>query len=174
VVSGHWLSTCQTPVLQMQLEQGQVLTSHCLMLQVLEGVSICFDGFDADDSPEVAQLKGLAQTFGAQCSSSRFSHIIGLRYTAPVGLTFAAICAFGLLTRTCCSAHMANCVLPVDHNCHNGRLLHLLRLSCMVYTASSPAVCIGTLRIVNLEVVSLHTSVVNMLYLAFLWHWCIA
>ena len=143
------------------------------MLQVLEGLSICFDGFDAADDPGLAQLKSLAQIFGARCSSSRYSHIIGLRYTAQVGLALSANCAFGLLTRICCSAHMADGVLPV-HHCHNGRLLYLLRLSCMVCTASSPAACIGTLRIVNLEVVWLHTSVVNMPYLAFLWHWCIA
>ncbi len=173
-VSGHWSSTCQTPVLQMQLEQGQVLTSHCLMMQVLEGVSICFDGFDAADEPELAQLKSLAQTFGARCSSSHFTHMIGLRYTAQVGQTFGANCAFGLLTRTCCSAHKADCVLPVEYKWHNGRLLRLLRHSCMVCTASSPAACIGTLRIVNLEVVRLQTSVVNMPYLASLWHWCIA
>ena len=157
-------------------------------MQVLESVSICFDGFDAADDPKLAQLKSLAQTydpklaqlkslaqtFGARCSSSRFSHIVGLRYTAQVGLTLGANCAFGLLTRTCCSAHMADCVLPVDNNYHNGRLLHLLRLSCMVCTASSPAAGIGTFKIVNLEVVWLHTSVVNMPYLAFSWHCCIA
>jgi len=60
------------------------------MMQVLGGVSICFDGFDANDDPKLAQLKTLAQTFGARCSSSRYSHIIGLRYTAKVGLTFGA------------------------------------------------------------------------------------
>ncbi len=173
VVSGHWSSTCQFPVLQIQLEQDWVLTSHCLMMQVLEGVSICFDGFDADDDPELAQLKSLAQTFGARCSSPRFTHIIGLRYTAQVGLAFGANCAFSLLTRTYCSLLMANCVLPV-HHCHNGRVLHLLRLTCIVCTASSPAACIGLLRIANLEVVLLHTSAVNMPYLACSWHWCIA
>lgn len=98
----------------MQLEQDQVLTSQYVMLQVLDGVSICFDGFDADEEPELAQLKSLAQTFGARCSS-RYTHIIGLRYTAQVGLTFGANCAFGLLTRTCCPAHMADCVLPVEY-----------------------------------------------------------
>lgn len=61
------------------------------MMQVLEGVSICFDGFDANDDPGLAQLKSLAQTFGARCSSSRYSRIIGLRYTAKVGLTLVEI-----------------------------------------------------------------------------------
>ncbi len=119
-------------------------------MQVLGGVSICFDGFDANDDPKLAQLKTLAQTFGARCSSSRYSHIIGLRYTAKVGLTFGANCASGLVTRTCCSAHKADCVLPVEYKWQNGRLLHLLRLSCMVCNASSAAACIGTLRLVNL------------------------
>ncbi|DBB09249.1 TPA: hypothetical protein ACH3X3_007832 [Trebouxia sp. C0006] len=52
------------------------------MMQVLGGVSICFYGFGANDDPKLAQPKSLAQTFGAQCFSSRYSHIIGLRYTA--------------------------------------------------------------------------------------------
>jgi hypothetical protein len=65
------------------------------MMQVLEGVSICFDGFDTDDNPWLAQLESLAlfswaQTFGARCSSSCYTHVIGLRYTAKVGLTFGA------------------------------------------------------------------------------------
>ncbi len=67
-------------------------------MQVLGGVSICFYGFGANDDPKLAQPKSLAQTFGAQCFSSRYSHIIGLRYTAKVGLTFGANCASGLVT----------------------------------------------------------------------------
>ncbi len=143
-------------------------------MQVLEGVSICFDGFDIDDDPGLAQLKSLAQTFGAHCSSSRYTHIIGLRYTTKVGLTFGANCVFGLLTRTCCSAHMADCVLPIVSNIHNGRLLHLQRLSCMVCTASSLAASLDTPKSVNPAFLCLHTSVANMAYLAILWHWCIA
>ena len=131
------------------------------MMQVLGGVSICFYGFGANDDPKLAQPKSLAQTLGAQCLLSRYSHIIGLRYTAKVGLTFGANCASGLVTRTCCSAHNADCALSVEYNWRNGRLLHLLRLSCMVCTASSPAACIGTLRLVKFAYQCCHHVVSN-------------
>ena len=61
-----------------------------MMMQVLDGISSWFDGFDADNGPDLAQLKSLAQTFGARCSSSRYTHIIGLHYIVKVGLTFCA------------------------------------------------------------------------------------
>ncbi len=51
-------------------------------MQVLRGVTILFEGLGADDGLE--QLQQTACLFGAACSSTGFTHIVGLHFTKRV------------------------------------------------------------------------------------------
>ena len=53
-------------------------------MQVLRGVTILFEGLGADDGLE--QLQQTACLFGAACSSTGFTHIVGLRFNQRVSI----------------------------------------------------------------------------------------
>ena len=58
------------------------LTVYGLGMQVLRGVTILFEGLGADDGLE--QLQQTACLFGAACSSTGFTHIVGLHFNERV------------------------------------------------------------------------------------------
>ena len=51
-------------------------------MQVFRGVTILFEGLGADDGLE--QLQQTATLFGDACSSTGFTHIVGLRFNERV------------------------------------------------------------------------------------------
>lgn len=60
-------------------ESRTSLSVDALAMQVLRGVTIFFDGLGADDGLE--QLQQTACLFGAACSSTGFTHIVGLHFS---------------------------------------------------------------------------------------------
>lgn len=125
---------------------SKVLISQYVMMQVLDGVSVWFDGFDGD--PRLLQLKIWAHNFEAQLS--HYTHVTGFQYTIKVGLAFCAnLCLWlseqdlSLLSRQWWSAYTTDCVLRGDYNLDADVVLNLMRLGCMVCAASSPAASVG-------------------------------
>ena len=65
-------------------ESRTSLSVNGLAIQVLRGVVILFEGLGADDGLE--QLQQTACLFGAACSSTGFTHIVGLRFNQRVSI----------------------------------------------------------------------------------------
>ncbi len=83
------------------------LSVNDLAIQVLRGVTILFDGLRADDGLE--RLQQTASLFGAACSSTGFTHIVGLHFSErvstasePTAQHYLPLC--GTTTWRCCTA----------------------------------------------------------------------